>query len=57
MAASIALRGVLFRDCKWRKVMGITQYFPNINLTVQTFYMLRMIFNIDLTCIIGKFLP
>ena len=36
---------------------GITQYLPNKNLTFQShFYMLRMKFNTDLTCIMGKIL-
>ena len=33
MAVFIALRGVWFSKWKWWKVTGITQYFPNENLT------------------------
>ena len=48
MAASIALRGVWFRDRKWRKVMGITQYLPNKKEAYfpESFYMLRIKFNV-----------
>ena len=55
MAATIALRGIWFsywKDRKWRKVIGITQYFPNENPKFQSkFYMLRMKFDIDFTYI------
>ena len=49
MAASIFLRGVWFRDRKWRKVTGIAQYFPNKNPFHGHYYMHRMTLNINLT--------
>ena len=57
MAASITFHSVWFCDQKWRKVTGITQCFQNKNLTFSSqFYMLRMKFNTDLICIMGKIL-